>query len=94
MSIVIRAEGRPVGRISLTGGVLAASSNGTRRLADYALRRAAGDAARAYQALGTLSNGYLDASEEPDVPPVAMTAPVTISGQLDLAFDPAELSAP
>lgn len=66
MTLVISAEaGKVVGRVSLAGGTLTASNAGTRRLAGHALRKAGGDAALAYRALSTFSNGYLDVSEEP-----------------------------
>lgn len=86
MTLVISTEaGKQVGRVSLAAGALTASNKGAGRLAAYALRKAGGDAALAYRALSTFSNGYLDVSEEPDtavtlaaeaaVAPAAMTLP-------------------
>lgn len=92
MTLVVSNEsGQAVGRVSLQDGTLAGNSEGTRRLADYALRKAHGDTALAYRALSTFSNGYLDVSEEPGAAgaitgqAAVLTAYETISGQLDLA---------
>jgi hypothetical protein len=84
VTLVISTDtGKPIGRISLAGGALTASNKGAARMADHMLRKAGGDAAVAYQALATFSNGYLDVSEEPDTEPAGLAA--TISGQIDLA---------
>jgi hypothetical protein len=59
MSLTVYSATRALGRITLAGGKLAGSTPGTQDLADAALRRAGGDAARAYQALDGYTNGYL-----------------------------------
>lgn len=76
MSLVITStEGnKVVGRITLAGGTLTATNSGAQRLADYALRKANGDAALAYRALATFSNGYLEVSEdEPGASPASQS---------------------
>ena len=65
MTLTVFSRTRPLGTITLAGGKLTGSNAGVQDIADAAVRRNGGDAAKAYADLDGYANGYVSVIVSP-----------------------------